>query len=484
MQRQIIEGKTATWKLTIGLEIHAQVSTNTKLFSRSSTNFGAAPNEQVSFVDAALPGTLPTLNHRAIEYAMKTGLAIGGTVSTITVFDRKNYFYADLPQGYQISQYLRPIIEGGKVILTNDEGKKKVVEIERIHLEQDAGKSMHDQSPTETFIDLNRSGIPLMEIVTKPDIVSSTEAGKFIEKLRLILRYLGTSDGDMEKGSLRCDANISVNKVEDEQLGTRVEIKNLNSIKYIIKAINYEAQRQVESIESGGTIVQETRLFDIESGITRPMRSKEDAQDYRYFPDPDLLPVSISAADINKIADTIPELPDAKKARYIESAQLSEYDAAVLTADKEVAEFFEEMIEHCDSKLAANWILGDLFAMLNKENISISQSKVTPELLSELILLITDKVISGKIAKDVFNIMFETGQTPSAIVEEKGLKQVSNEGEISKYVTLVIDQNQDKVQQYRAGKDKLFGYFVGQVMKLSKGKANPALVNEMLKKAL
>lgn len=484
MARQIIKGRTSDWKVTIGLEVHAQVKTNTKLFSRSSTDFGAEPNSQVSLLDAAMPGMLPTLNSGAVEKAIKTGLGLGGTVNTHTVFDRKNYFYADLPQGYQISQYSDPIIEGGRVSIHDSEGGKKFIELERIHLEQDAGKSMHDQSPTESFIDLNRCGIPLMEIVTKPQIISSFEAGEFIKKLRSILRYLDTSDGDMEKGSLRCDANVSVNRVDDEELGTRVEIKNLNSVKHIMKSIDYEAGRQVEALENGEVIIQQTRLFDIDTGATRAMRNKEDAQDYRYFPDPDLLPIEIAAADIKKIGDSIPELPDAKKTKYIDSIGLSEYDADILTADKEVAEFFEEMIEHCDPKLAANWIIVEFFAKLNKENLEVRDSKITPILFAELVNLITDKTISGKIAKDVFNIMFEAGQSPVKIVEEKGLKQVSNHDDISKYVESVLKANQDKVVEYRAGKEKLFGYFVGQVMKLSKGKANPELVNEMLKKAL
>lgn len=484
MQRQTIKGNKFEWKLTIGLEIHAQVRTKTKLFSRSSTSFGAAPNEHVSFIDAALPGTLPTLNAQALNFAVKTGLGIEGNINPTSIFDRKNYFYADLPQGYQISQFSDPIVSGGQIRIIDEYKEERVIGIERIHLEQDAGKSLHDQSPTESYIDLNRCGIPLMEIVTKPDLRSSFEAGEFVKKLRTILRYLNTCDGDMEKGSLRCDANVSVNRIDDEVLGTRAEIKNLNSIKNIVKAINFEAQRQIECLESGGVVQQETRLFDAATGTTRSMRTKENSHDYRYFADPDLLPVELETGLIEEMKRNLPELPDQKKERFIKELGLSSYDANALTADKEVADFYEQAIVSCDPKLAANWLLVELFARLNKENQNLESSKITPSLLAQLVNLITDGTISGKIAKGVFDDMFESGTPPAEIVETKGLRQVTNTVEIIGIINDILATNRDKVEEYRSGKVKLFGYFVGEAMKQTKGQANPGLVNQILKEQL
>jgi len=479
----LIKGTTGNWEMVIGLEVHAQINSKSKLFSGASTHFGAEPNSQVSLVDAAMPGMLPVVNEFCIEQGVRTGLALQAQINLKSIFDRKNYFYADLPQGYQISQFSHPIVGKGKLILDMPDGTKREIGITRLHLEQDAGKSLHDQSPSSTFIDLNRSGIALMEIVSEPDLRSPEEAGEYMKKMRQILRYIDTCDGDMEKGSMRCDANVSVRKPGGE-FGTRCEIKNLNSIKNIIKAIEYEAARQVEIIEGGGKISQETRLFDPDKGETRTMRSKEDAHDYRYFPDPDLYPVILTQEFVDGIKATLPELPDEKRARYVRELHLSEYDAAVLSSDKEIAAYFEEVAGKTDAKLSANWISAELFGRLNKAGITITESPVSAAKLSGMLALISDNTISGKIAKQVFDIMFETGKDAAAIVEEQGLKQVTDTGAIEKIIDEVIAANPDKVAEYKSGKDKLFGFFVGQAMKLSGGKVNPAIVNELLKKKL
>lgn len=477
---QIIKGMTGDWELVIGLEIHAQISTNSKLFSGSSTEFGAEPNTQVSFVDAAMPGMLPVLNKKCVEYAVKTGLGLNAQINLHSAFDRKNYFYPDLPQGYQISQFKYPIVGKGEVPVEMPDGSRTTVGITRIHLEQDAGKSLHDQSPTESFIDLNRSGVALMEIVTEPDIRSSVQAGEFMKKLRAILRYLGTCDGDMEKGSLRCDANVSVRRVGDAKLGTRAEIKNVNSIRNIMRAIDYEAERQVGLLESGGVVDQETRLYDANLNETRTMRSKEDAHDYRYFPDPDLLPIHLTQEYVDGIKGNMPELPDHKIKKYTEEMGLSLYDASVIVAEKTVAQYFEEVAAKAEAKTAANWIMGELFAKLNKSGLSIETSPIKAADLADLLALIMDDTISGKIAKQVFEIMFETGEKPADIIESRGLKQVTDMGAIEQVIDKVIAANADKVAEYRSGKDKLFGFFVGQVMKESQGKANPQAVNDLL----
>ena len=484
MAGQIVKGATGDWEVVIGLEIHAQITSNSKLFSNSPTQFGAEPNTQVSLVDSAMPGMLPVLNKKCIEQAVKTGLGLEAEINLYSEFDRKNYFYADLPQGYQISQLYHPIVGKGVVHVDMPSGEKVDIGITRIHVEQDAGKSMHDQSPNETFIDLNRAGIALMEIVSEPDLRSSEQAGEFMKKLRSIVRYLGTCDGDMEKGSMRCDANVSVRKVGAKELGTRAEVKNVNSIKNLMKAIDFEAQRQVEVLENGQEVDQETRLFDATTGETRTMRSKEDAHDYRYFPDPDLLPLNISQEYVDNIKLSLPELPDAKKQRYVQELSLAEYDANVLVSDKTFATYFEEASKHATPKLVANWILGELFGRLNKEEISIEKSPVSAKNLAGLVALIEDKTISGKIAKQVFDIMFETGDEANTVVEREGLKQVTDSSAIIAFIDEVISNNPDKVEQYKSGKDKLFGFFVGQVMKLSKGKANPAAVNDLLKEKL
>lgn len=469
-----------TWEVVIGLEVHAQVNSNSKLFSGAPTKFGAAPNTQVSLVDAAMPGMLPVLNEYCVKQAIKTGLSINARINKYSAFDRKNYFYADLPQGYQISQFYHPIVEDGHILLSND----KKIRIERIHLEQDAGKSIHDQSPNYTFIDLNRAGIALMEIVTKPDISSSEEAAEFIKKLRSILRYIETCDGDMEKGSLRCDANVSIRRF-GAPLGTRCEIKNLNSIKNIVKAIDYEVERQIEILENGGTINQETRLFDTSTGETRTMRTKEDAFDYRYFPEPDLKPLKLTDEYIQEVARSLPELPESKIKRYTEKLGLSRYDAEVLTAEKEVAYYFEEVIKgEVNPKAAANWITGELFGQLNAKNQTLEESKVKPLHLQELLSLIEKDVISGKIAKTVLEIMVDTGESPKIIVDKHQLAQISDTSAIEKVVVQVIQNNPKVVEDYKSGKDKLFGFFVGQVMKLLEGKASPSVVNELVKKHL
>lgn len=477
-----IEGNSGKWEYVIGLEVHAQISSKSKLFSGAPTKFGADPNSQVSLVDAAMPGMLPVLNKFCVEQAVKTGLGLNARINLTSVFDRKNYFYADLPQGYQISQFYYPIVEEGKVHIITDAGEREI-RINRVHLEQDAGKSMHDQSPEHSFIDLNRSGIALMEIVTEPDLRSPEEASVFLKKLRAILRYLGTCDGDMDKGSMRCDANISVRK-PGEEFGTRCEIKNVNSMRNVVRAIEFEAMRQVELIESGGKVDQETRLFDANTGETRAMRSKEDSQDYRYFPDPDLLPVRITQEYVDDIKAKLPELPDEKIERYMKDFGLSEYDASIICDDKMVADFFEESSKDVNAKIVANWIISELFGRLNKSGIPFTESKIKAPQLRGLVSLIEKGIISGKIAKQVFEEMFDSGQDPNEIVESKGLVQVSDEGEIKKIVSEVLEANPDSVEAYKGGKDKLLGFFVGQVMKQTGGKANPGLVNKILKSML
>ena len=484
MAQQIIKGITGNWEVIIGLEIHAQITSHSKLFSGSSTEFGAEPNTQVSFVDAGMPGMLPVLNQVCVEQAVKTGLGLNAQINAFSVFDRKNYFYPDLPQGYQISQFNYPIVGKGMVHVAMPDGTIKDVGITRVHMEQDAGKSLHDQSPTETFIDLNRSGVALMEIVSEPDMRSSEEAGEFMKKLRSIVRYLGTCDGDMEKGSMRCDANVSVRKVGDTKLGTRAEVKNVNSIRNLMRAVDYEAERQVGILEDGGKVAQETRLFDANTGQTRAMRSKEEAHDYRYFPDPDLLPLRLDAALIESIKQSLPELPDQKIKRYTETMGLSLYDASVLVAEKETAQFFEAVAANSDAKMAANWITVELFARLNKIGKEIQESPISAAQMSELLQLIKDNTISGKIAKQVFEIMFENGGSPKDIVEKHGLKQVTDTGAIEKAIDEILAQNPDKVAEYKSGKDKLFGFFVGQVMKVTQGRANPNSVNEILLRKL
>ena len=476
----LIKGKTGEWEVVIGLEVHAQISSKSKLFSGSDTEYGAEPNCQVSFVDAAMPGMLPVINEYCIEQAIKTGLGLNAKINNRSVFDRKNYFYADLPQGYQISQFSEPIVGMGKLNIDMADGTSRDIRITRIHLEQDAGKSLHEHSPKYSYIDLNRAGIALMEIVSEPDLRSSFEASEYMKNLRAILRYLGSCDGDMEKGSLRCDANVSVRKLGNE-LGTRCEIKNLNSIRNIARAIDYEAQRQVDLIEDGEVVKQETRLFEANTGITRTMRSKEDAQDYRYFPDPDLLPVIVTDEQIAKIRANLPELPEQIKFRYMQEYNLSRYDASMIVADKETVSYFEQVVKQVDAKLAANWIGAELFARLNKFGQSISETKVTPAKLIGLLKLISNSTISGKIAKQVFDIMFETGADAEQIVKDHNLQQVTDTSAIEAVIDQVIMQNPDKVLEYQSGKDKLFGFFVGQVMKLSNGKANPELVNSLLK---
>ena len=481
--KYLIKGKQSNWEVVIGLEVHAQVSSNSKLFSGSATKFGAEPNTQVSLVDSAFPGMLPVINQYCIEQAVKTGLGFNAKINSYSVFDRKNYFYADLPQGYQISQYKNPIVGEGEIILDLPSGTKKIG-IERLHLEQDAGKSIHDIDPSNTFVDLNRSGIALMEIVSKPDLRSPDEVNAYIKKLRSIMRYLGTCDGNMQEGSLRADVNVSVRKEGDTTLGTRCEIKNVNSIKFMQMAIDYEAKRQVELLESGKSIDQETRLFDTKKNETRSMRSKEDAHDYRYFPDPDLLPLKLSEDFINKIKKNIPELPDEKKKRFIEKFNLTPYEATILVSDIETSKYFEEVVKDSDVKLAANWIIGELFALLNEKNLEITQSPISARNLSKLINLIKDGTISGKIAKTLFELMLEGDKDPEILVEEKGLKQKSDPKELENLIEGVIKDNPDKVAEYKSGKVKLFGFFVGQVMKVSNGTANPQLVNEILKKKL
>ena len=470
------------WELVIGIEIHAQVKSNSKLFSSSSTDFGSGPNSQVSLVDAAMPGMLPVINKFCVEQAVRSGIGLNAKINNKSIFDRKNYFYQDLPQGYQISQFKDPIVGNGFIDIVLDDQTKRIG-IERLHLEQDAGKSLHDQDPNLTFVDLNRSGIALMEIVSNPDMSSADEAVEYVKKVRSILRYLDTCDGNMEQGSLRADVNVSVNKPGDE-FGTRCEIKNLNSFKYIHSAIIYEAKRQVKLIESGKSINQETRLYNIDTGETRSMRSKEDAHDYRYFPDPDLLPLEIEDKWIEEIKSTIPELPDQKKNRFIKDYNLSEYDAGVIVSDKATSDYYEKVVKNRSPKLVTTWVTSELFSILNKKNLTIDESPVSHSKLGELIDNIESGKVSNRLAKDIFEEMCETGKSPSDIISEKGLSQISDEGELEKLVNDVLSANPENVEKYKNGKDKLFGFFVGEAMKLSKGKANPKLLNELLKSKL
>jgi aspartyl-tRNA(Asn)/glutamyl-tRNA(Gln) amidotransferase subunit B len=486
-QGKLIKGQTGDWEVVIGMEVHAQVISKSKLFSGASTEFGGEPNSHVSLVDAAMPGMLPVINEECVRQAVRTGLGLNAKINLRSVFDRKNYFFPDLPQGYQISQYKSPIVGEGEVTVELEGGKTATIGIERLHLEQDAGKSLHDQAPSMSFIDLNRSGVALMEIVSKPDIRDAEQAKAYVAKLRSILRYLGTCDGDMEKGSLRADVNVSVRK-PGGPLGTRCEIKNMNSINFIGQAIEYEARRQIEIIEDGGTIDQETRLFDPNKGETRPMRSKEDAHDYRYFPDPDLLPLEFTQAYVDELKAHLPELPDQKKARFIEGLGLSPYDAGVLVAERESAVFYETVLEGLadkarDGKLAANWVINELFGRLNKEGHGIADSPVSAAQLAAIVSLIGEGTISGKIAKDLFEIVWTEGGDPRELVEARGMKQVTDLGAIEKVIDDIIAANPDKVAQAKA-KPQLAGWFVGQVMKQSGGKANPQAVNDLLKAKL
>ncbi len=483
MASYILEGSTGPWETVIGLEVHAQVTSQAKLFSGAATEFGAAPNTQVSFVDAAFPGMLPVINRECVAQAVRTGLGLEAHINLVSRFDRKNYFYADLPAGYQISQFAHPIVGEGKVEIELADGETKQIGVTRLHLEQDAGKSLHDQHPSKSLIDLNRAGVALMEIVSEPDLRSPEEAGAYLRKLRSILRYLGTCDGNMDEGSMRADVNVSVRKT-GEPFRTRCEIKNVNSIRFVMQAIEAEALRQIAVWEEGGTVQQETRLYDPGRGETRSMRSKEDAHDYRYFPDPDLLPLVLDEAWVATLKAALPELPDAKRARFVRDYALPPYDAAVLVAEQATADFFETVAKGRDAKLAANWVTGDFFAALNRTGRTIEDPPVAAVQLGALLDLMADGTINGRIAKEVFEAMVDTGQDPAAIVEAKGLRQVTDTGAIDTAVAAVLATNADKLAEYRAGKDKLFGFFVGQVMKAMAGKGNPALVNDALKRAL
>jgi aspartyl-tRNA(Asn)/glutamyl-tRNA(Gln) amidotransferase subunit B len=485
--KRFVAGATGDWEIIVGLEVHAQVTSNSKLFSGASTDFGSAPNDNVSLVDAAMPGMLPVINEECVSQAVRTGLGLKAQINLKSVFDRKNYFYPDLPQGYQISQYKQPIVGEGTVMVSvgpDRQGNFEDIEvgIERLHLEQDAGKSMHDQHPTMSFVDLNRSGVALMEIVSKPDMRSSDEAKAYVTKLRSIMRYLGTCDGNMDEGSLRADVNVSVRRPGGE-FGTRCEIKNVNSIRFLGQAIEYEARRQIAILEDGGKIDQETRLFDPVKGETRSMRSKEEAHDYRYFPDPDLLPLEFDQAFVDALAADLPELPDAKKQRFVEAMGLSAYDASVLVAEKATADYFEKVAEGRDGKMAANWVINDLLGQLNKSGKDIDETPVSPDQLGAIIDLIKDGTISGKIAKDLFEIVWTEGGDPRQLVESRGLKQVTDTGAIEKAVDEVIAANPDKVEQAKA-KPTMAGWFVGQVMKATGGKANPQAVNDLVKAKL
>ena len=478
----LVTGKTGDWEIVIGIEVHAQIISQSKLFSGSSTSFGSEHNTQVSFVDAGMPGMLPVINSVCVEQAVKTGLGLNAKINKFSIFDRKNYFYPDLPQGYQISQFEQPIVGEGMVVIDLEKGVEKEVRIERLHLEQDAGKSIHDQHPSYSYVDLNRSGVALMEIVSMPDMSSAEEAQAYIKKLRNIMKYLQTCDGNMEEGSLRADINVSVRKPGDE-LGTRCEIKNVNSIKFIGQAIEYEAKRQINLIESGESIKQQTRLFDPKKGQTRSMRSKEEAHDYRYFPDPDLLPLSFTDEFVEGIRKTLPELPDIRRKRFVEDFGLSPYDAGILVSEKETADFFEIASKNSNSKLVCNWIVGELFSILNKDNKTIQESPVTPENIGKLINLIDDRTITGRIAKDVFEIMIDSGDDPVSIVDSNDMRQVSDEGELDGIIEKIIQSNPDQVKSLEE-KPNLMGWFVGQVMQETKGKANPKTVNELLNKKL
>ncbi len=480
---ELLTGASGDWEMVIGLEVHAQINCEAKLFSGAPTTFGAEPNTQVSLVDAAMPGMLPVLNEAAVREAVRTGLALNAQINRRSIFARKNYFYPDLPFGYQITQYEAPIVGEGEIEIDLPDGEVKRIGIERLHLEQDAGKSIHDQHPTKSYIDLNRAGVPLMEIVSRPDMRSSAEAGAYVEKLRAILRFVESCDGNMQEGSLRVDANVSVRHPGDE-LGTRCEIKNVNSIRFLKLAIEYEARRQIEIIEEGGTIDQETRLFDPNRGETRSMRSKEDAHDYRYFPDPDLLPLDLDDAFIEDLRTSLPELPDHRKQRLVGDYGLSPYDAGILVGEKETTDYFETVAAGRDAKLAANWVTSDLFGRLNKSGIAISESPVSAEAMGGLIDLLAEGTISGRIAKDVFDNMFETGKDAAAIIEEKGLKQISDTGELETIIAAVIERGSNQVKQFRGGNEKVLGWFVGQVMKETQGKANPQTVNEILRRKL
>ncbi len=482
-----IQGETGEWEVVIGLEVHAQVTSSAKLFSGAATAFGAEPNTQVSLVDAAMPGMLPVPNRECIRQAVRTGMAIEAQINKWSRFDRKNYFYADLPQGYQISQLYHPIVGEGAIDISLDEKNPdaagKRIGVERIHVEQDAGKLMHDQHPTQSYVDLNRSGVALMEIVSKPDLASPAETGAYLRKLRSILRYVGSCDGNMEEGSMRADVNVSVRKPGDE-LGTRTETKNVNSVRFVMAVVEQEAKRQVEVLEAGGKIQQETRLYDPDRNETRSMRSKEDAHDYRYFPDPDLLPLVLDDAFLEECRASLPELPDAKRARY-ESLGITAYQATVLTAEVEAARWFDALLDAgVKPAAAANWTTSELFGALNRTGKDIADSPVSPAQAAELLGLIADGTLSGSLAKQVFEVMLETGDGAAKVVEDRGLKQTSDTGAIEKVIAEVMAANADKVADYRGGKDKLFGFFVGQTMKAMGGKANPAVVNEVLKSAL
>ncbi|PJI86864.1 Asp-tRNA(Asn)/Glu-tRNA(Gln) amidotransferase GatCAB subunit B [Sphingomonas koreensis] len=477
-----IKGATGEWEVVIGLEVHAQVTSNAKLFSGAATEFGAEPNTQVSLIDAAMPGMLPVPNRECIRQAVRTGMAIDAQINKWSRFDRKNYFYADLPQGYQISQLYHPLVGEGEIEIEVD-GETKTIGVERIHVEQDAGKLMHDQHPRLSYVDLNRSGVALMEIVSKPDMRSPAEAGAYLSKLRSILRYVGSCDGNMDQGSMRADVNVSVRR-PGEAFGTRTETKNVNSVRFVMQTVEIEALRQIDVIESGGKIVQETRLFDPDKGETRSMRSKEDAHDYRYFPDPDLLPLELDDAFLEECRGSLPELPDAKRARYL-ALGITPYNAGVLTAEVESARYFDALLDAgAKGPAAANWVTSELFGALNKLGKDIENSPVSPAQAAELLGLVADGTISGSLAKQVFEIMLETGGSPSAIVEERGLKQTSDTGAIEAVIAEVLAKNPGQLEQYRGGKEALFGFFVGQTMKAMGGKANPGVVNELLKKAL
>jgi aspartyl-tRNA(Asn)/glutamyl-tRNA(Gln) amidotransferase subunit B len=487
--RYIYEGTTGPWELVIGLEVHAQIISNSKLFSGAATSFGADPNTQVSFVDAAMPGMLPVINEVCVEQAIRTGFGINAEINLVSIFDRKNYFYADLPSGYQISQYLHPIVGKGYLDIELEDGTVRRIGITRLHLEQDAGKSIHDQHPEKSYIDLNRCGVGLMEIVSEPDIRSAEEASAYVHKLRSIVRCLGTCDGNMDQGSMRVDVNVSVRKA-GEPFGTRAEIKNVNSIKFLAQAIDHEAERQISILEDGGEILQETRLFDSVRGVTRSMRSKEHAHDYRYFPDPDLPPLVLDAAWVEEIRQNLPELPDATKARLMKDYELSPYDASLLVSEKETVIYFEEALKWLkplnakSAKLLANWLVGEVFGALNRESKTIEDCPVSPAHLAGLVNQIQEGIISGKIAKEVFILMWESDKDAPSLIEEHGLKQVSDDGAILVIIDKVLDENPGMVEEYKSGKDKLFGFFVGQVMKAMAGKANPELVNKLLKEKL